>query len=367
MDIRCFNTLKFLPDVLVNAFSAAGQQSVFYSLPWFRNYLAAVEGPSANLRLLTASGRDAQAALVMLRKQSELPLKPSMLIGAQNYYSCLFGPAYSGQPNQALFDAMLSLAGQEQVDLLDLHPLDRESPCYTLLKNALENNGWWVDEYFCFGNWYLELNGRRYSEYYESLPSKLKNTLKRKKKALDQAGNARFEIIENGPDLDRIIADYIRIYNASWKVPEPYQEFMPGLFKTCAEQGWLRAGVAYVDDEPAAAQLWIVHDKQALIYKLAYDERFSKLSVGSILTAMIMEYVIDRDHVEMIDYLTGDEPYKQDWMSHRRERWGIIAYNPRSLKGLIHAAAHFGAKRWKHMRQTGKNADNQPATQQHDP
>jgi CelD/BcsL family acetyltransferase involved in cellulose biosynthesis len=51
-----------------------------------------------------------------------------------------------------------------------------------------------------------------------------------------------------------------------------------------------------------------------------------------------MQHVIDVDRVREIDYLIGDEPYKQDWMSHRRERWGIVAYNPRTLKGMAGAA-----------------------------
>jgi hypothetical protein len=34
-----------------------------------------------------------------------------------------------------------------------------------------------------------------------------------------------------------------------------------------------------------------------------------------------MEYVIDTDRVEEIDFLTGNDAYKQDWMSERRERF----------------------------------------------
>ena len=33
-----------------------------------------------------------------------------------------------------------------------------------------------------------------------------------------------------------------------------------------------------------------------------------------------MEHVIDIDNVEEIDFLTGNEAYKQDWMSDRGER-----------------------------------------------
>ena len=35
----------------------------------------------------------------------------------------------------------------------------------------------------------------------------------------------------------------------------------------------------------------------------------------------MMEYVIDTDRVEEIDFLTGNDAYKQDWMSERRERF----------------------------------------------
>jgi CelD/BcsL family acetyltransferase involved in cellulose biosynthesis len=119
------------------------------------------------------------------------------------------------------------------------------------------------------------------------------------------------------------------------------------LIRTCAQQGWLRLGICRVDGEPAAAQLWIVANGIASIYKLAYDEKFASLSIGSILTARLMRHAIDIDKVREIDYLTGDEPYKQDWMSHRRTRWGIVAFNLRSPRGLLSAARHIGASKLK--------------------
>ena len=73
-----------------------------------------------------------------------------------------------------------------------------------------------------------------------------------------------------------------------------------------------------------------------------YDERFAKDSVGTVLSILLMEHVIEVDKVKEVDYLTGDDPYKRDWMSHRRERWGIMAFNPRTLHGLLAAARHKG-------------------------
>ena len=38
----------------------------------------------------------------------------------------------------------------------------------------------------------------------------------------------------------------------------------------------------------------------------------------------MMEQVIDRDGVTSLDFLTGNERYKQDWMSERRERCRLV-------------------------------------------
>jgi CelD/BcsL family acetyltransferase involved in cellulose biosynthesis len=111
--------------------------------------------------------------------------------------------------------------------------------------------------------------------------------------------------------------------------------------------GTLRLGIIHVDGEPAAAQLWFVHNGCALIYKLAYDERFADLSVGTILSAALFQHALDVDKVTEVDYLSGDDAYKKDWMSHRRERWGILALNPRTPRGALAIARHVGGRAMK--------------------
>ena len=44
---------------------------------------------------------------------------------------------------------------------------------------------------------------------------------------------------------------------------------------------------------------------------------------------------LDHDAVKEVDFLIGDDAYKRDWMTHRRERWGIEAYDPFTLGGLL--------------------------------
>ena len=53
-----------------------------------------------------------------------------------------------------------------------------------------------------------------------------------------------------------------------------------------------------------------------------------------------MRRAIDVDRVEVVDRLQGDDPYKREWMSHRRERWGILAMNPRTTRGVLGLLRH---------------------------
>ena len=57
-----------------------------------------------------------------------------------------------------------------------------------------------------------------------------------------------------------------------------------------------------------------------------------------------MRHVVDIDKVDEVDYLTGDDSYKEDWMSHRRERWGVVAFRKGSWRGCWLATKHFLGK-----------------------
>jgi hypothetical protein len=212
------------------------------------------------------------------------------------------------------------------------------------MRQAFEAVGFATQEFFSFGNWYLPVKGRSFQDYMSDRPSVLQNTVRRKSKKFEQTGRGRIDIITSHDNIDKATEDYARVYNASWKIPEAHPDFIAGLIRTCAENGWLRLGLVYMDDVPIASQLWIVHEGVASIYKLAYDERFAYLSVGTILTARLMQHALDVDRVREIDYLSGDDDYKKTWMSHRRERCGFLAFNLRTLKGTVSAARHIGGR-----------------------
>ena len=325
---------------------ALARHGLFFSLPWFSHLAASGLADDVPLRLYGVHAQDnGKLALMLPMREVSAPHGVRRLEGLSNWYSSLYGIVgeAGASQRQALAALVTAIAAERpRWDILDLHPLDPTDPSFEALLQALRAAGMATQRYFCFQNWYLDVAGRCYDDYAAGLPSRLKNTLKRKGRQLEKSGRARFDIVSGGAHLESAIAAYEKVYAASWKSPEPSPEFMPGLMRLCANQGWLRLGTATVDGEPAAAQLWIVCAGVASIYKLAYDERFASLSIGSLLTERLMRHVIDIDRVSEVDYLTGDDAYKRDWMSHSRERCGIIAFNLRSVRGIAAAARHLG-------------------------
>jgi CelD/BcsL family acetyltransferase involved in cellulose biosynthesis len=132
---------------------------------------------------------------------------------------------------------------------------------------------------------------------------------------------------------------YEHIYRQSWKADEPHKRFIREIVTNFAANGNLRLGLASVANQPAAAQIWFCHGGTASIFKLAYDPKFTDLSVGSLLTAHLMERSLDVDKVGVVDYLCGDDDYKRDWMTHRRQRIGLRATRAASVAGIVCMAA----------------------------
>ena len=105
------------------------------------------------------------------------------------------------------------------------------------------------------------------------------------------------------------------------------------MLRAFAEQegaaGRLRLGIARHNGQAIAAQLWTAENGIAYIHKLAHLEEAKPFSAGSVLTAALMEHVIDRDRVTLVDFGTGDDGYKRDWMEAVRPRFRLTAFDPR--------------------------------------
>lgn len=259
---------------------------------------------------------------------------PGEVSALSNYYTTLYTPALAdGLMADDLLPLILALKkANPGAPSYRFAPMDPSSQGFALLRDAMRLAGLRPYAYFAFGNWYLKVEGD-WQAYLKARSGQLRSTIKRMSKRLAAEGG-HLEILSSEAEVERGIAAYQQVYASSWKVPEPYVNFIPGLIRLCARRGWLRLGIAWIGTQPIAAQLWIVSNGRAHIYKVAYDEAYKAIAPGTLVTAMLIEQAIEQDHAREVDYLIGDDAYKKTWMSHRRERFGLIAYDPRTLRGL---------------------------------
>ena len=187
----------------------------------------------------------------------------------------------------------------------------------------MESSGLSCMRYARFFNWFHPLQDQTFTEYMNDRPSRVRNTIARKQRKFEREHGYDIRLYTGG-DVQKAMPDFDRVYAASWKTKEQHSDVMAGFIARFSTLDWTRLAILYIKGEPVAAQIWFVAHKKASIFKLAYDETWKRYSPGSILTQYLMERVINADKVEEIDFLTGNDRYKQEWMSERRQRWRMV-------------------------------------------
>ncbi len=202
-----------------------------------------------------------------------------------------------------------------------LEPVPQEDGSAQRLSRAFADAGWLVTRSQCDTNHVLEVGNRSFDEYWSTRPGRLRTTLKRKGGKVTTSVIDRFDPVAWGA--------YEEIYAASWKPEEDQPAMLRDFAKEEGAAGRLRLGLAMFDGKAVAAQFWTVENGTAYIHKLSYLESHKHLSAGTTLTAALFRHVIDNDRVKLIDYGTGDQAYKRDWMELARPRFQIDCLDPR--------------------------------------
>jgi len=316
---------------------------------WFELFIRTVAPDSQGAHLVTLQRGALAAAVLPVNLDPSLERLGGAVGALSNYYTVLYSPAFApdtvGVDLVAMFDTLRAQPGSRPS--LTFAPMDPFAPSYGVLRAGLRAAGYAVFDYFAHGNWYMPVAGN-WQQYLAERPGALRSTIQRMSKKLAALGG-RLEVVTRPEDLPHAIAAYQLVYSKSWKQPEPAATFMPELMAWCARRGWLRLGLVWLGDTPIAAQLWIVADGRAAIYKLAYDGAYANLAPGTVLSAHLMERAINAERVREVDYLVGDDAYKRDWMTHRRERRGLVGYDLQTWAGrglALRAVASALAKRW---------------------
>lgn len=291
----------------VNVLQAADAASNSLGSPFDRNEWFSLLADAGQLPLVAAAG---DTALMLTAASGRLE-------SLRNWYTFTWRP----HGDNPVLLAAIARALRARSHRVTMWPVPDEDGSATQVAAAFRTAGWQVAVEVCDHNHVLPVRGRTFAQYWAERPGKMRTTHKRKAKKVG---------VEISDWFDPLAwREYEAIYSESWK-PE---EGDPALLRRFAEAegsaGRLRLGIARAGGKAVAAQFWTVEKDTAYIHKLAHRESAKPLSAGTTLSAALFERVIDRDGVDLIDFGTGDDAYKRDWMEVDRPRYRIDALDPR--------------------------------------
>jgi len=251
-------------------------------------------------------------------------------------YTCLYSPLFAPDIERAAIIRAAAAFGRfcRPTASVRLDALPADWRALDPLLEGVRRAGLVVQRFDHFGNWHEPVGGRSWQAYLAGRPGALRQTVRRKLGKAERDRNLRIEMIAGRDGLEDGIAAFESVYRRSWKEPEPFPEFNAGFMREMAPLGSLRLGILRIAGEPVAAQLWVIDNGRATVLKLAHDEAFKPASPGTVLTAATLRRLIDDERVSEIDFGRGDDPYKRQWASQRRQRIGLLLVNPLRARGL---------------------------------
>ncbi len=344
MQFILYNQWSELPDSANKLFAEGEQKSLFLSRIWLETLSAHALTNSQSILFACVVENSRFLAILPLLEDTQNGLR-----SLSSHFTTLHSLLLSDRDRQnailtCLAEGLANHLAQTDNPAILLEPIDSKDGKMIQVQEFMESYGFSSHPYFRFFNWVHRLNGQTFDEYMAERPAHLRNTIRRKKRKLQHEHGYDIRLYKDmNADhslADKAITDYQNVYQTSWKTNEFFSEFTPNLVKSLFELGWSRVGILYINEQPVAAQLWFVVHGKANIYRLAFDEHWKRYSPGSILTQYLMRYVIDTDKVSEIDFLTGNEKYKQDWMTIRKKCIGIRLAKQAKQKNSFSRAMH---------------------------
>lgn len=314
--------------------SRVAQPSLFDRIDWLKRVMR--HARSSDTPLIIRAASEGRLAWLFLKY-----LGGGQYKGLANWYSFAYRPIFAGDPDAARKLLMLKAIAKRLRKMrgapssILMSPVPRADGSSDLLTRAFRRSGWLVFSTQASTSWTAHVNGLSFEDYWAARPGQLRSTYKRK------SSKADFDVTIYDRFDEAAWEEFESVYQDSWKPEEGSPAFLreTAIFEGAA--GCLRLGICRLEGVAVAAQYWTVEQGTAYIHKLAHRENMRELSPGTVLSAVLFRHVIDQDKVNIIDFGTGDDAYKADWMDTDAPLDAIEAYNPMRIGGLIGAARAF--------------------------
>jgi len=189
--------------------------------------------------------------------------------------------------------------------------------------------------------------GGSFEMYLRGLPKKERHEIKRKARNFERdAPSGTLRILTARDDALDALPDFFRLHRLSAPDKERFltpavEHFFRAMTAAMADVGWLRLYLLDIDDAPVAAMYTFAADGRLLVYNSGFDPAFARISIGMVLTAMVIEDAANSG-LMLCDFLRGNEAYKYRFGASDTPIWRVIAAADRD--GVDRAVAETEAR-----------------------
>ena len=189
-------------------------------------------------------------------------------------------------------------------------------------------------------HFYIQLDHDNWEKYSERLARKFRYNLRRALRLAEEIGpvelkhyqgnQVSWDIFKTIVEINRY-AHYPRLYNSPSE-----QKLIKELIEQMAlNQNYFEVYILSVNNKPIAYEYGFVYQDRFEDWRSGFDTHLPpNVSIGKVLAMKVTQACISGKYKE-IDFLRGDEAYKQDWVPSSREFSRVRIFNRRKLPAAI--------------------------------
>jgi hypothetical protein len=271
-------------------------------------------------------------------------------------YKMLFSPALRclsivyggiiGRPSAELcgilIGEIMNLLRRGRADLVYFNHLGIDSPIYKLCKTV---PGFFSRSHFVSteSHWQTDIPDT-VEEFYRKIPNSRKRRWRRDIRQLEKICSSEIKVVcyREVSDVNYLIDVACRMEESTYKhcldVGFTNSAVDRELLEKAARDGWLRAYILYVGNEPCAFQFDVQYGKTQFTEFGSFNPRLSRGSPGTVLLIKVLEQLCRESSVSVMDYGFGHALYKSKFGTNHWLEENVCIYAPRLYPMLINMA-----------------------------
>lgn len=268
-------------------------------------------------------------------------------------YKTLFGPTlrslsivYGGIIGQqsselckVVIDELMNVLRRREADVVFFNHLRTDSPIYKLYKTMAS---FWSRNHSTLSEPHWQTNiTDTVKEFYNNVPNSRKRRWRRDIRQLEKISPSEIKVV-----CYRHLSDIAYLSDVAYQIEkETYKKYLGSgfissplnrvLLEQAARNGWLRAYVLYLGDQPCAFQFDVQYEGAQFSEYGSFDPKWSRGSPGIVLLIKVLEELCKESDISRMDFGFGDALYKRKFGTDNWLEESVYIYAPRLRPTLI--------------------------------